>query len=80
MSFDRGSSLTVLYLCCSLSLQLDYNYFRGRLEQLPPLPDLSTLPTTHDKAELTTPGELAIKNALKFFQTAGEAEKDEDRG
>ena len=80
MSPDRGSSLTTLRLYCSLSLQLDYNHFRGRLEQLPPLPDLSTLPTTHYKADLTTHSELAIKSALEILHTAGEAEKDEDRG
>lgn len=31
---------------------------------------MSTLPTTHHKAKLLTPGELAIENALKILQTA----------
>ena len=76
----HGLSLTVLRLFRSLSLQLGYKYFRSRLEQLLPLPDVSTLPTTDDKAKLPTPGKLAVNTALKILQTAREVEKDEDRG
>ena len=50
MSFDRGSSLTVLHLCYSLHLHPEYNRFRSELEKYLPLPDAPTPSTTDDKA------------------------------
>jgi len=50
MLFDRDLSLTVLCLCCSLCLHPKYSKFRNRLDELLPLPDVSTLPTTDDEA------------------------------
>ena len=82
MPFDRGSSLTVLRLYYSFSLQLDYDDFRSGLVQFLLPPGVSTHPTTDDELEFPTPGEKAAINALKILQMAREAEKneDEDRG
>ena len=48
MSFDRGSSLTVLRLYYSLRLHPRYNGFLSKLEQSLPLLDAPTLPTIGD--------------------------------
>jgi hypothetical protein len=69
MSFDKGSSLTVLRLFCSLCLQPKYNNFRSRLEQFLPLLDGSMLPTTNDKM---------IDAALKVLQRAEVEKEDHD--
>ena len=63
MSFDGGSSLTVLRLYCSLCLQPEYNNFWSRLGQSLPLLDRSTPPTT---------GDGAIDAVLEVLQTEKE--------
>ena len=49
-TFNGGSLLTVLRLCCSLCFRPGYSEFRSRLGEFLPLPDGSTLPTTDDSA------------------------------
>jgi len=80
MPFDRGSSLTVLRLYYSFSLQHDYDDFRNGLARSLLPPDVSTHPTTDDELELPAPCETAITNALKILQMARKAGEDEDRG
>jgi len=63
--FEKGSLLTVLRLCCSLCLRLEYNGFRRELERYLPLRNTSTLPTTNEKT---------IDPALKVLQTERERE------
>jgi len=69
VSFDGGSSLTVLRLCCSFNLQPEYSGFRSRLEQFLPLLNRSTLPITDDEA---------IDTVLEVLQAEVEKHKDRD--
>ena len=71
ISFGRGSSLTDLRLCCSLSLHPDYSYFRTTLKRSLKLLDQPTLSTTGNKS---------IDAALEVLQTERKtvAEKEED--
>jgi len=69
VSFDGGSSLTVLRLCYSFNLQPEYNGFRSRLEQFLPLLNRSTLPITDDEA---------IDTVLEVLQAEVEKHKDRD--
>ena len=90
MSFDRGSSLTVLHLCYSLHLHPEYNRFRSELEKYLPLPDAPTPSTTDDKAidaalEVLREGENVIeaeKNVnpddMGNDPTAPATDRDED--
>ena len=73
MSFNRGSSLTVLHLFYSLCLQTRYDVFRSELEQCLPLLEEPTLPTTDDSRN---------NAVLKVLQTEREKEKvqEEDDG
>src|SRR5260221_286310 len=75
LSLDKGLSLTILRLFCSLCLQPKYNRFRSRLEKSLPLLDGLTLSTTNDEA---------IDAVLKVLQVKRErekveAEQEEDR-
>ena len=72
MSFDRGSSLTVLRLCYSLHLHPEYHDFRSELEQSLPPPDASTPSTTDDNAI------DAALGVLREREKVVEAEKNED--
>ena len=69
MSFDRGSSLTDLCLCRSLSYQPFYDTFRTQLEEFLPLLDQSNPPTTGDKT---------IDATLEVLRTEKEKEDDEE--
>jgi len=62
---DSGLLLTVLWLCYSLCLQLQFDSFRRRLRQYLPLPDGPTLPTT---------GYKEIDAALEVLQIEREGE------
>jgi hypothetical protein len=64
VSFDRGLSLTLLCLSCSLCLRIDYGDFRSGLEQSLPLLDGPALPTTDDKS---------IDAALKVLRMDGDS-------
>ena len=75
ISSNRGSLLTVLCLCCSLSIQSRYEYFRGKLEQSLPLLDGLTLPTTNDD-----PIVAALKVLQSEREKEEEEEEEEDRG
>ena len=76
MSFDTGSSLTVLCLCCSLPLHPKYNELRHRLEQSLPLLYASALPTTGDRAVGTM---LGVLQAGREKEKVVEAGNNEDR-
>jgi hypothetical protein len=67
--FDRGSLLTVLFLCCSFHLTPEYSGFRTKLELALPSLDNLPLPTTDDEA---------ICTALEVLWREREREKNED--
>ena len=69
MSFGRGSSLTDLPLCHSLSYQPGYDTFRTQLKKSLSLFHTSKSPTTGDET---------IDAALEVLQTEGEKEEDHD--
>ena len=68
MSFDRGSSLTDLPLCHSLSYQPNYDTFRTQLKKSLSLLHTSKSPTTGNKK---------IDAALEVLQTEGEKEVED---
>jgi len=66
MQFNSGMSLTVLWLCCSLCLQPNFDDFRRRLQQCLPLLDGPTLATTNHEG---------IDAALQVLRIEREREK-----
>jgi hypothetical protein len=66
MSFDRGSSLTVLHLCCSLFLRPEYDGF------------IASLGGQLDQPTVTATGSNKIDAALKVLQRERERERERE--